>query len=227
MQVQAIKTRIFKEGEDLGPCIEAHMPTLGEGSVVVIASKIVALAENRTAPASEKERLIKDESTWAKQILPKWWLTARQGVAIVNAGIDESNSAGKLILLPEDCFASATRIRRALMAHFDISKCGVVITDSRVAPLRAGVTGVALGYAGFRGVRDYRGMPDIFGKAMEVTQTNVADSLATAATLVMGEGSEQQPLAIIIDAPVEFIDTVDAQEVLIDPKEDIYRDLFV
>ena len=162
----------------------------------------------------------------AKQILPKWWLTVRQGIAIVNAGIDESNSEDKLILLPEDCIASAERIRKALIEKFHILNCGVVITDSRVAPLRAGVTGVALGYAGFKGVRDYRGTSDIFGKTMEVTQTNIADSLATAATLVMGEGSEQQPIAIITDAPVVFVDTVDREEVLIDPKEDIYRDLF-
>ncbi len=226
MIVTPIRTRIFAEGEDLAAFIAEHIPQLADGSILAIASKVVALAEGRTAPSLEKQQLIESESSWTKQILPKWWLTVRQGIAIVNAGIDESNSDGRLVLLPADCFASAERLRRALMQQFDISNLGIVITDSRVAPLRAGVTGVALGYAGVRGVRDYRGTPDIFGKTMEVTQTNVADSLATAATLVTGEGSEQQPLAIITDAPVEFVDLVDAQEALIDPAEDIYRDLF-
>ncbi len=157
----------------------------------------------------------------------------RQGIAIVNAGIDESNAEGKLVLLPEDCFASAQKLYASVLhasgykQNTRIRKFGVVITDSRIAPLRAGVTGVALGYAGFRGIRDYRGTPDIFGKTLEVTQTNVADSLATAATLVMGEGSEQQPLAIITDAPVEFVDAVNQSELRIDPAEDIYRDLFI
>ncbi len=226
MKVTAVKTRIFVEGEDLGAFIAEYVPQLAEGSILAISSKVVALAEGRTAAVSEKETLIKSESSWAKQILPKWWLTVRQGIAIVNAGIDESNSSGKLVLLPVDCFASAHRVYSSILQNTRIRKFGVVITDSRVAPLRAGVTGVALGYAGFRGIRDYRGTPDIFGKTLEVTQTNVADSLATAATLVMGEGSEQQPLAIIEDAPVEFVDAVDPQEVLIDPTEDIYRDLF-
>lgn len=226
MKVEAIRTRIFIEGEDLAAFIAEHVPAIPEGSVLAIASKIVALAEGRTAPSDQKEALIHAESSWAKQILPKWWLTARQGVVIVNAGIDESNSGGKLILLPQDCFASAQRFYASVLQNTGIKNFGVVITDSRVAPLRAGVIGVALGYAGFKGVRDYRGTPDIFGKAMEVTQTNVADSLATAATLVMGEGSEQQPLAIIADAPIEFIDTVDPAEVLISPDQDIYKDLF-
>lgn len=97
--------------------------------------------------------------------------------------------------------------------------------------MRAGVTGIALGYAGFRGVRDYRGKKDLFGRKLKVTMTDVADSLATAATLVMGEGAERQPLAIIEDAPVEFVDGFDRltarkKEVQIAAKDDMYAPLF-
>lgn len=226
MRVVAARTDIFKEKDDLAPFITRHILSLNEGSILAVASKVVALSEGRTADAKDKETLIASESTWMKKILPKWWLTVRDGVAIVNAGIDESNSRGKLILLPKDCFKAAAGLREQLQKAYGVSKLGVVITDSRVAPLRAGVTGVALGYAGFRGIRDYRGTEDIFGKELEVTQTNVADSLATAATLVMGEGAEQQPLAIIEDAPVEFTDSVDRTEVLIPIAEDMYRGLF-
>lgn len=227
MKVTAIKTSVFAEGDDLDAFIQKHVSKLREGSVIAISSKVVALAERRTAPIGQKEALIKKESSWRRKILSKWWLTVRDGIVIVNAGIDESNSSdGKLILLPKDCFASADRIRSSFLQKAGIKKLGVVITDSRVEPLRAGVTGVALGYAGFKGVRDYRGKKDIFGKTLEVTQTNVADSLATAATLVMGEGSEQQPIVIIEDAPVVFVKKVNKKEVSIPMKLDMYRHLF-
>ena len=92
--------------------------------------------------------------------------------------------------------------------------------------MRAGVTGLALGYAGFRGVRDYRGTKDLFGRKLKVTVTDVADSLATVATLVMGEGAERQPLCIIEDAPVEFVERVNRKEVEISAKDDMYAPLF-
>lgn len=226
MKVRAIKTALLHEGDDLAVFIEKHVAQLPEDAVLAVSSKIVALAEQRTAHRHDKIALIKTESSWARKILPKWWLTVRQGVLIVNAGIDESNADGKLILLPKDCFKSAAVLRAQLRKMYGVKRLGVVITDSRVAPLRAGVTGVALGYAGFKGVRDYRGTKDIFGKTMEVTQTNIADSLATAATLVMGEGNECQPLAVIDGAPVEFVENIHRREVLISLELDIYKRLF-
>lgn len=226
MQVRAIRTRVFREGEDIAAFITSNIPTLREGSIVAVASKLVALAEGRVAPKRDKEKLIKAESSWHKRVLKEWWLTVRQGIVIVNAGIDESNADGKLVLLPEDAFASAKRLREALLTHYHIEDLGVVITDSRVSPLRRGVTGVALGYAGFRGVRDYRGRKDIFGRKMEVTATNVADCLASAAVLEMGEGSERQPLAIMTDAPVVFAERIAPEELAIPMQDDMYRGLF-
>jgi len=131
-----------------------------------------------------------------------------------------------LILLPKDSFESAATIRDELMKRFELKELGVLITDSRLFPLRAGVVGVALGYAGFQGIRDYRGMPDIFGRLLKLSQTDVADSLATAAVLCMGEGKEQQPLAVITDVSVVFTEKVNKKELYIDPKEDIYGPLF-
>ncbi|MCE9541646.1 coenzyme F420-0:L-glutamate ligase [Candidatus Kaiserbacteria bacterium] len=226
MKSTPIRTSIFTEDESLAAFIVRHIPRVKDGSILAVASKIVALSEGRTADVKDKEALIVSESTWRMKILPKWWLTVRDGVAIVNAGIDESNSDGRLILLPEDCFKAADQLRKELLREYGVSNLGIVITDSRVAPLRAGVTGVALGYAGFRGVRDYRGERDIFGKQLEVTQTNVADSLATVATLLMGEGAEQQPLVVIEDVPVQFAGAIDRAEVLIPLEEDMYRRLF-
>ena len=93
------------------------------------------------------------------------------------------------------------------------------------APLLV-VVGVALGYAGFKGIRDYRGKPDIFGRKLKFTQTDIADGLATSAVLIMGEGKECQPLALITEAPITFANKVDRNELYIDPAEDMYGPFF-
>lgn len=226
MNVRPVKTRVFREGEKLVKFLAAHIPRLKEGSVVAITSKIVALSEGRVADAKEKESLIRAESEWAMQTHKEWWWTEMDGALLVNAGIDESNADGKLVLLPKDCFTSAAVLRKQLKKFYKIKKLGILITDSRISPKRAGVTALALGYAGFRGMRDYRGEPDIYGRRLKTTATNVADSLATAAALLMGEGAERQPLCVIEDAPVEFAEKMDRRETEIPAKLDMYEPLF-
>lgn len=229
MVIQPIKTRVFREGESLLDFIVHYLGKIPEGSVVVVTSKIVALAERRTAIVrnkKEKENLIRAESEFAMPT--KYvWLTVTDGMMMASAGIDESNANGKLVLLPKDSFRWASFIRRELRRRYKIKRLGVLITDSRTMPLRAGVIGVALGYAGFRGVRDYRGKPDIFGRKFHFSRTDVADSLATAAVLVMGEGKEQTPLAIVEAAPVEFCEKIRRKELHIDARDDMYRPLFM
>lgn len=228
MKVLPRKTRIFREGESLKDFIVAHIPRVAENTVLVITSKIVALAEGRTADivdASTREKVIRSESDFAIRTLYTW-LTLKDGLLMSSAGVDESNADGKLILLPKDSFAVATKLRRELRAHYGVKNLGILIPDSRVMALRAGAVGVAMGYAGFRGIRDYRGTPDIFGRAMKVSRTNIADSLATAAVMVMGEGAEQQPLALITDAVVEFTERTNRTELTIPPSHDMYRPFF-
>ncbi|OHA42650.1 MAG: hypothetical protein A3H68_01855 [Candidatus Taylorbacteria bacterium RIFCSPLOWO2_02_FULL_46_40] len=228
MIIQPIKTRVFLEGDDLFTFITDYFKKLSEKSVLVVTSKIVALAERRTAVAKNiemKEKLVRAESEFA--IPTKYvWLTIKDGMVMASAGIDESNANGKLILLPKDSFKTARLLRNKLQKHYGIRHLGILITDSRTIPLRAGVTGVAVGYAGFRGIKDYRGTPDIFGRKFKFSRTDVADGLAAAAVLVMGEGDERQPLAIIVRAPVEFCDRVNRAELRIDIQEDMYRPLF-
>ena len=228
MIVKPIKTSIFHERDDLVAFVVSYVKKLPEKSVIVITSKIVALAEGRTAVienAETKERLIRQESEIA--IATKYtWLTVKDGMVMASAGIDESNANGKLILLPKDSFSTARLLRQKLCLRYGLKELGVLITDSRTIPLRAGVAGVALGYAGFRGIKDYRGTPDIFGRKFKVSRTDVADSLATAAVFVMGEGNEQQPLAIIKQAPLTFCERVNRQELRIDIEDDMYLPLF-
>jgi coenzyme F420-0:L-glutamate ligase len=228
MQIKTIKTSVFQENEDLLTFILKYVKKLPEKSVLVVTSKIVALAEGRTVEFKNKKQkiaLIKKESSFAMET-KYTWLTIKDGMVMAAAGIDESNAKGKLILLPKDSFRSADEIRKKLKKIFKIKKLGILITDSRVFPLRAGIVGVVLGYAGFEGIRDYRGTKDMFGRVLKVSQTDVGDSLATAAVLCMGEGKEQQPLALISDAPIVFTEKINKKELLIDLKDDLYLPLF-
>ncbi len=228
MEIKAIKTSVFKENEDLVSFISKYIKKLSENSVLVVTSKIVALSEGRVVIIKNKKdkiKLIKQESSFAMKT-KYTWLTIKDGMVMASAGVDESNANGKIILLPEDSFVSADFLRKTLKNKFKIKNLGVLITDSRLFPLRAGIVGVALGYAGFKGIKNYIGQKDIFGRALKVSKTDIADSLATAAVLCMGEGKEQQPLAIISGAPIAFIDKVNKKELIIDPKKDIYAPLF-
>lgn len=225
MKVRPVRTRIFKEHEDLVAFILEHIPKLKNGSVLVVTSKIAALAEGRTSSMARKATLIQKESDWT--LKTKYGLlTYKDGILMWNAGIDTSNAAGRIILLPADSFKIADLVRKALKKHYKVKRLGVLVSDSRIMPLRNGVVGLALGYAGFKGIRNYIGKKDIFGEKYRVTRTDIADGLATASVLVMGEGAERQPLCIIEDAPVEFTERVNKKELLVSFKSDMYGPLF-
>lgn len=228
MQIQTIKTSVFYENADLFQFIKKNIKTLPEKSVVAITSKIVALSEGRVVEYKsnvQKIKIIKSESDFA--LKTKYvWLTIKDGMVMANAGLDESNAKRGAVLLPRDSFNSAELIRNYLKKEFNVKQVGVLITDSRIFPLRSGIVGVALGYAGFEGVRNYVGKKDMFGKILKMSRTDIADSLATSAVLCMGEGSEQQPLAVITNAPIKFIEKINRGELQIDVKDDLYMPLF-
>jgi F420-0:gamma-glutamyl ligase len=71
-----------------------------------------------------------------------------------------------------------------------------------------GTTGLALAVAGFKPVKDCRGDKDIYGKPLIITRHAIADNLASAAHLLMGEAAEKTPVVLIKDAPVDFDDNV-------------------
>jgi|SRR3989344_830322 len=228
MKISAIKTRIFREHENLGAFIFKYIKKIPENSILVVTSKIVALAEGRTVEHrsnKEKIKLIKEESDFVLKT-GQTWFTIKDGMVMAASGIDESNAKGKLTLLPKDSFRSAEILRKKLMKNFRVKNLGVLITDSGFLPLRVGAIGLALGYAGFQGVRNYIGKKDLFGRVLKVSRTDVADSLATSAVLCMGEGKEKQPLALITNAPVIFRNKINKKELIINPKKDIYAPLF-
>lgn len=228
MNITAYRTGIFKERANLSDFIVRHVPDLAEKDVLAVSSKLVCLWKGTSVPYAgvrAKEALIVRESETALKTKLAW-LTIKAGMVMTNAGIDQSNADGKLLLLPSDLYACAEELRAELKKHFGLKKLGVIITDSMILPLRAGVIGAAVAYAGFRGVRDERGKKDIFGRPLETTLVNLADALAAAAAVTMGERNERRPLCRIAGAPVQFVNKTDRREIQYPPEQDLYAPLF-
>ncbi len=212
MEVKAIKTRKFLPPKDDLWDLMTGVKDLKENSIVAVTSKVVAIGEGRCIPMSDmqKDELIAKESDkyLPRKIFRKEWTmyTIKNNLLVAAAGIDESNADGFYILWPQDPDLSAKKICNFLRKKFRLKNLGVIITDSRVTPLRRGVLGMAISYFGFKPLKDYRGTKDIFGRKFEMETTDIPDSLASAAVLEMGEGAERQPLAVITDVPyIEFI----------------------
>jgi dihydrofolate synthase / folylpolyglutamate synthase len=236
MQIQAIRThKITPADQDLLAVLDANTPPLAENSVLAVTSKIVSLCQGRVAQIGEveKQQLIEQE---ADSFLPPdanryhVTLTIKDNILIPSAGIDESNSDNHYVLWPADAQGVANTIRTHLCRRFGRQRLGVLITDSKTTPLRWGVTGVAVAHSGFAALNDYIGRTDLFGRPLRMTKVNVADALAAAAVLVMGEGDEQTPLAVISDLPfVRFQErdptAEELQDLSIAPEDDLYAPL--
>lgn len=234
MKVRSIKTKRIIPGKDkdIFFILDKYLPKPKERSVVAVTSKIVAICQGRVADP-EKETRDELAEKEADFYLPRelnrynFMLTIKKNTMIASAGIDESNAAGYLILWPKDPQKAADQIRDHLKKRFRLKNIGVIITDSKLTPLRWGVTGVSIAHSGFLALNDYRKKPDIFGRKLKVTQVNVAEALAVCAVLLMGEGKEQTPMAVIEDLPfVKFQDRNPSKKELknlkIDLKEDVY-----
>lgn len=227
MEIIPIKTKIFKEGDILFDFLIKSLPKIESGDIIVITSKIASLEEGKTMPLEEKNKAIKKEGK--KVIKNKWcFIVNKDNDWFPTAGIDESNGNGKIILLPSDSFLLARNLLKKLKNFYKFKKMGVIITDSRSRPLRNGILGITLGYAGFAGIKKYNGKKDLFKRKMIYTQVNIADSLAAAAVFSMGEGNEKTPISIIRKAPVKFTNKkASLDELVIKPEDDYYREVFI
>lgn len=239
MKVKAIKVRKFlPPKDDLQDLLNA-IKFLKENSVVTVTSKVVSIGEGRCVliekyPNKDKLVVMETDKYLPRNVVPHGLVmhTIKNDIFVASAGIDESNGNGFYILWPKNPQESAKDIWKYLRKKFKINNLGVIITDSRLIPLKRGVVGIAIGFFGFNPIRDYRGRKDIFGREFKMETSNIPDSLATAAVLEMGEGAEQTPLAIITDIPyIEFIKTLPKQKkgeylFKIPEKEDIFYPLF-
>lgn len=124
-------------------------------------------------------------------------LTQIGNLLVESAGIDISNANGYYVLLPRNPYRSAKDIWAYLKKRDKIKHLGVVITDSHSVPRRKGAEGFALASYGFKAAHIYKEQRDIFGREFHFTASDVADSIAASAVLVMGEGSECTPIAIL------------------------------
>jgi len=203
----------------LAAALEAANLALADGDVVVIAQKIVSKAEGRTvsiksiqpsekaielAAATDKEpaivQLILDESRQILRHRPGVLIAEhRLGFVLANAGIDRSNvtaDTDEVLLLPEHPDQSAALLRQGLTDKLGV-KLGVIIADSVGRAWRMGTTGMTLGCAGVDALVDLRGQSDMFGRVLQVSEHAVADAIAAAAELLMGEADEATPVVIV------------------------------
>ena len=234
MKVIPIRTRAIQPPQDdIYSVIDEFCPKLKEGDVFIITSKILAIHQGRCIPIEkikDKDSLIKKE---ADIFIPRHEcpgehvvLAIKKHTLVPSAGIDESNANGHYILWPKNPEKEAKLICQYLKKKFSLKKLAVVITDSHCVPLRYGTIGISIGLYGLKPLKDYRGKKDIFGRVLKMTQANIADALAVMGVLVMGEGDEKRPMAIIRDADfVKFTNKETYKDLLIPIKKDIYYPL--
>ncbi len=238
MEILALKTRRLNPPQDdalvaLSEALDSF-GGLKDGDVLVITSKIISLHQGRSIPVDQvpdKDELIirEAQSYLPRAVVPHNYavLTLHNHLIAPSAGIDESNALDHYILLPEKVDQVATEWHQFFKERYQINNLGLIITDSRSNPLRLGVTGVSLSFAGFHPLRDYRGQADLFGRPMKISQTNIVDSLAAAAVFAMGECSEQTPAAIVRGVSgLNFTDEDCQSELWLSPNDDIYQSFY-
>ena len=205
----AVKTRaLIPPKDNVKDEIFKVLKRVPERSILAITSKAVSIEEGRcvlVASVKNKDALIKNEAEFylPRSAVPGNYImhTLKNNTLIPTAGVDQSNGRGHYILWPKRPYISARNYWTFFRRKYRVKNFGIIITDSRSIPLRRGVTGFALAYYGFSPLNDYRGKKDIFGDTLVFSQGNIADGLAAAATLAMGEGNERQPVALITDLP--------------------------
>ncbi|MBX9923318.1 MAG: coenzyme F420-0:L-glutamate ligase [Rhabdochlamydiaceae bacterium] len=233
MNIRTLRSPLIKAHDSLYALLDMCVPTLQEQEILVITSKIISLTEGQVVAQKDvpsKKDLVQEQAD-AYLPLNAFSLTIKNHLLIPAAGIDESNGEDIYILYPQDVQKSAKEIWNYLLNRDQKKEIGVLITDSRTSPLRAGVTGVSLGWCGFKALHNYIGTPDCFGRPLVVTQTNVVDALAASAVFCMGEGNEQTPFALISQAPkVQFSEQSPSSKELenfyLSFEEDLYASLF-
>jgi coenzyme F420-0:L-glutamate ligase len=203
--------------------LESRSFALQTRDVLAVPSKVVSLCEGRIARLGKvvvsdraerlankwrmNERLTQLVLEEADEVLGGvrgFLLTIKDGILTANAGIDLKNSPnGTATLWPTNPDRSAREIRKSLESRYR-KRIGVLIVDSRVTPLRLGTIGLAIGASGVVPVRDDRGKPDLYGRKVKVTQTNIIDDLASSTHLLMGEAKERIGVVIVRDAPVHL-----------------------
>lgn len=233
MKCIPLKTNLIKANDDLIEIIKKALQKkkerLKNSDILIIASKAVAYSQGRVLPIANKEKLeqLVDQESEKSFGSGKMKITIANKILIANAGIDNSNAPeGMVILWPAHPFKTARQIQQTLKDEFHLKQLGVVITDSTCRPLRQGTTGIALAWAGFEGIVDERGKRDLFNQRMKYTTHAVADDIASAANLLMGETNASTPMVLMREVPVKWNNKKASEaDYWMPPEECIYRDV--
>ena len=221
---------------------------LEDNDILVVAQKIVSKAEGRAVnlatvtPSQRALELAKQTEKDARVVElilqeSNEVLRTRVGAIIVehklgfvcaNAGIDHSNVAGAgdsaeewVLLLPTEPDQSAEKMRSEIQTKTG-KRVGILIIDSHGRAWRNGTVGVAIGIANMPGLEDLRGTPDLFGYTLQVTQVGVADELAAAASLMMGQAAEGTPIVHVRGFPYPLREAR-LNELLRPKEQDLFR----
>ena len=215
-----VKFERFELAEEVQRTLARNSQKLRNRDILVVSSKFAAVSEGRVRklsdvlPSSKAVRLsrlfeidprlaqlILEESSEILGGIPGFALALTKSGACLapNAGIDRSNAPeGWVVLYPKKPEFTASSLRSKIIENStDIRDLGVILSDSRVTPTRLGTVGVALAVSGIRATIDERGNRDLFGNTLKVTLRAIADDLATAAQLVMGEAREATPIVLV------------------------------
>ncbi len=235
MIIRGIKTHKVLAGESLFKILDQYILKIEDKCIVAIASKIISNCEKhliKKIPLLDKSTLIARE---ADRVIStnnqKFCLTVKYNRFIPNAGIDESNAKGHYILLPRNPQLTAKKIWTYLKKKHQLRKLGVIITDSNVTPLRSGISAIAIGWCGFVPLYSYIGKKDLFENTMKATKINLIDNLATAASLVMGEGNEQRPMATLSELPITIHfkkrapSKRELRSIIMNPRRDLFKEI--
>ena len=241
---------LIKEGDNLVGVIllalEKNNISLNNNDILVIAQKVVSKSEGRYAYLNEidpSEKAIElskelDKDPRLVQLIlneSNEVIRYRKGVIVVenklglihaNAGIDRSNIESekdnpRVLLLPKDPDKSSLRIRKEIFNQSN-KDIGVIINDSSGRAWRNGIVGIAIGSSGADVLTDLRGKTDLFGNMLQVTEVGIADEIASAASLLMGQGKEGLPV-IIVKGFSKSTDNNGAKALIRKASEDLFR----
>jgi coenzyme F420-0:L-glutamate ligase/coenzyme F420-1:gamma-L-glutamate ligase len=238
---------IIKTGDNVAKLIctaaERQRTPIQNGDILVVTHVAVSRAEGRVANldkvvpsefakiiAKQYEKdpalvevVLRESKSIRRMGDGKLITETKHGFVCANSGVDKSNVPGErnVALLPDDPDSSAREIRREIkrLVGHDV---GVIISDTHGRPLREGEINVAIGVAGIRPLRDRRGEKDLFGYVLRVKQTAIADELASAAELVIGQADEGIPVAIIRGYNYPKSESVKATELIRLKEKDLF-----
>lgn len=218
---------------------------LEDGDVIVAAQKVFSKAEGRVVKltgiaasrrAQELAKIVEKDPRFVELVLMETRKVLKasreillvediRGLVCINAGIDKSNVQGKgeFALLPENPDRSAEECRLRIK-ELTGKTVAVIICDTYSRPFRRGQVNFAIGIAGIKPFRDYRGRQDLFGQVLKVKNVAAVDEIAAAAELVMGQGNEARPVVVFRGLSVfaPFCKECSVNELRISRNEDLF-----